>query len=182
MPENDRPAALIFDLDGTLAHTMPAHYFAWQRVSDEHGLGLTEDRFYATAGMPTADIVALLAAETGLTLDADVIGEQKEALFVERGLASVEPIQAVVDIARAHRGKLPMAVATSAFRWVAEKTLPQIGLADWFDALVTTEDVARASPPRTSTWRPPAAWAWSRTAAASTRTAKAVCRAPAPPA
>jgi beta-phosphoglucomutase-like phosphatase (HAD superfamily) len=47
------PAGLIFDCDGTLADTMPAHYRAWLHVTDAHGIAFDEDRFYALGGRPT---------------------------------------------------------------------------------------------------------------------------------
>jgi beta-phosphoglucomutase-like phosphatase (HAD superfamily) len=37
---------LIFDLDGTLADTMPTHFEAWSRSMSRHGLIFTEERFY----------------------------------------------------------------------------------------------------------------------------------------
>ena len=42
--------ALLFDCDGTLADTMPAHYRAWLHVTGLHGISFDEDRFYALGG------------------------------------------------------------------------------------------------------------------------------------
>ena len=47
-------AGLIFDCDGTLADTMPAHYKAWTTMLDRFGIPFPETRFYAMGGMPTA--------------------------------------------------------------------------------------------------------------------------------
>ena len=55
--------AILFDCDGTLADTMPAHYRAWLTVTRAHGLAFDEDRFYAMGGRPTRDILGTLAAE-----------------------------------------------------------------------------------------------------------------------
>ena len=57
--------ALIFDCDGTLADTMPAHYQAWLEVLRPHGIDFPEDRFYAMGGMPTDKIVIELCGEAG---------------------------------------------------------------------------------------------------------------------
>ena len=48
---------LIFDCDGTLADTMPAHYKAWTAMLGRHGIPFPEPRFYAMGGMPTAQII-----------------------------------------------------------------------------------------------------------------------------
>ena len=61
----------LFDCDGTLADTMPAHYRGWLTVTEPHGLPFDEDRFYSMGGRPTREIIATLAAEKGLDLDVD---------------------------------------------------------------------------------------------------------------
>ena len=35
--------ALLFDCDGTLADTMPAHYRGWLAVTEPHGIDFDED-------------------------------------------------------------------------------------------------------------------------------------------
>ena len=41
---------LIFDCDGTLADTMPAHYISWQETLAPYGIIFPEDRFWALGG------------------------------------------------------------------------------------------------------------------------------------
>ena len=56
---------LIFDCDGTLADTMPLHWHAWQIVTQRHKLHFPEDRFYSFGGVPSRDILKMLAQEQG---------------------------------------------------------------------------------------------------------------------
>jgi beta-phosphoglucomutase-like phosphatase (HAD superfamily) len=56
-------SALIFDCDGTLADTMPAHYRAWVEILRPHGIAFPEARFYSMGGMPTGKIVEKLFSE-----------------------------------------------------------------------------------------------------------------------
>lgn len=137
--------ALIFDCDGTLADTMPAHYQAWLEVLRPHGIDFPEDRFYAMGGMPTDKIVVELCGEAGKSLDVVALVRQK-ALAFERKIGEVRPIEKVVDVARAHRGKTPMAVASGGQRRMVEKTLAQIGVLDWFSVVVTAEDTRQHKP------------------------------------
>jgi beta-phosphoglucomutase family hydrolase len=140
--------ALIFDCDGTLADTMPVHFVAWRDMLAPYGLDFPEDVFYALAGMPSAQIVARLAAEQGIELPEGAIDQMvidKEQSYVST-VASVQPIEPVVAVARAARGTLPMAVASGGHRWVVRKTLEAIGVGDWFDALVGAEDTERHKP------------------------------------
>jgi beta-phosphoglucomutase family hydrolase len=137
--------AIIFDCDGTLADTMPAHYEAWMSVLESHGLTMSEDRFYALGGWPTRRVADLLVAESGRPIDAAQISQEKERLFRDR-LHLVEPIEPVVEVVRASRGKIPIAVATGAVRPICERILHQIGLPNWFDAIVSADDVTRHKP------------------------------------
>jgi len=137
--------AIIFDCDGTLADTMPAHYVAWRATMSRYGIDFSEDRFYAMAGRPTDRIIQILAAEQGVVVDVAQAAREKEEAFLE-ALGEVLPVEPVTEVVRRSRGKLPIAVATGAIRPVLEKTLLQIGLDGWFDAIVTAEDTERHKP------------------------------------
>jgi len=137
--------ALIFDFDGTLADTMPVHFLAWQRVARQHGLELSEERFYALGGMPTTRLIPLLAAEQGVAVDAEQVAHDKEQAFLEL-FDLVVPIEPVVEIARSHHGRVPLAVATGAVRDVLAVALGKLQLADLFEVIVTAEDTQRHKP------------------------------------
>src|SRR3954462_2603931 len=99
------PRGLIFDCDGTLADTMPLHWRAWQIITQRHNLHFPEDRFYAFGGVPSRDILKLLASEQGRSLDHIAVAHEKEEAFLPL-LAEIEPIHAVVEIAHANHGKI----------------------------------------------------------------------------
>ena len=146
MPTESFPRALIFDCDGTLADTMPQHWKAWQEVTARHGVNFPEDRFYSLGGVPTRDIVRMLATEQGRS-DIDPLAfakEKEEAYF--RFFEHIGPVEEVVAIAREHRGKLPMAVASGGSRNAITKVLTHLHIVDWFGAIVTNEDVVHQKP------------------------------------
>lgn len=137
---------LIFDCDGTLADTMPAHFRAWSAMLGPYGIPFTERRFYQLGGVPTAQIIGILSAESGVPHgDIAEMTRVKEAAFLE-SVAAVKEIAVVTRIAAAHRGKLPMAVASGGYRETVARTLDAIGVRGWFDAVVTAEDTARHKP------------------------------------
>jgi HAD superfamily hydrolase (TIGR01509 family) len=139
-------AGLIFDCDGTLADTMPSHYRAWVKVLGAHGIPFPEARFYSLGGMPTSKIIQLLSGELGTVVhDLDAMVHEKESAYVEF-MNEVTIIEPVAAIAKANRGKLPQAVASGGYRAVIQQTLKQVGIADWFDALVCAEDTEKHKP------------------------------------
>lgn len=136
---------LIFDCDGTLVDTMPAHFKWWSVTAEKYGLDFPEDRFYALGGVPAPQIVEMLAREAGVELDPIAVAHEKEQLYFDN-LAEVALVEPVVAIARAWHGKRPLAVATGSPRWVVEPLLERCRLTPLFVAVVTADDVERPKP------------------------------------
>lgn len=139
------PKGLVFDCDGTLADTMPLHWRAWQMVTQRHNLHFPEDRFYATGGIPSRDILKLLAQEQGRSLDHIAVAHEKEEAYLPL-MPDVEPVHAVVEIARANYGKIPMAVASGGTEKIIRMVLDHLKIQDLFDAVVTSEMVKNQKP------------------------------------
>ncbi len=137
--------AILFDCDGTLADTMPAHYRAWLHVTKHHGILFDEDRFYALGGRPTRDILATLANEASIEIDLDHASEMKETAFLEQ-VKYVKAIDPVIAALRRAHGHVPVAVVTGGYRDVCEKILLQIGIREFFDCIVASEDTNRHKP------------------------------------
>jgi beta-phosphoglucomutase-like phosphatase (HAD superfamily) len=139
----------IFDLDGTLADTMPSHFVAWSRVAARHGLTFPEPRFYSLGGVPTDKIAAMLITEAGLTLDPRAIALEKEQTYYDGlGPGGIRGIEPVLALARTHRERNegPLAIASGSVRRLVTRTLDALGIAGWFAAIVAAEDTARHKP------------------------------------
>jgi beta-phosphoglucomutase-like phosphatase (HAD superfamily) len=136
---------IIFDCDGTLADTMPLHWRAWQVIANRHRLHFPEDRFYALGGVPSRDILKMLGQEQGVVLDALAVAREKEEEYLPL-IAQVEPINAIVGVAREHHGKIPLAVASGGVRQIIEQVLNHLGIRDLFATVVTSEDVVNQKP------------------------------------
>lgn len=139
------PHGLIFDCDGTLADTMPLHWEAWSEIARRHGLNFPKERFYALAGVPSRQILKTLADEQGVTLDPIAVAHEKEETYLEK-LSHVGPIHAVYEIARENRSRIPMAVASGGTKKVILQVLDHLRIRDWFQAVVTSEDVEHQKP------------------------------------
>ena len=144
LPERDFDA-YIFDCDGTLADTMGLHYDAWKMALEPHGADLPEDLYYSWGGRPTREIVEALNEMQGLFMDPDAMVHHKEGLYHQL-LSGVQPIDAVVAIARSLHGKKPLAVASGGGRKSVNATLEGLGLKHLFDTIVTSEDYKNGKP------------------------------------
>jgi beta-phosphoglucomutase family hydrolase len=137
---------LIFDCDGTLVDSMPLHYHAWVTVLRRYDLDFTEARFYEWAGVPVDEIVRRLAADQGRTVNAQAIAAERDAYFHSLPASALRPVTAVVDIARRFHRQRPMAVATGSTQASAEASLRAIGILEWFDAVISSQDAGRPKP------------------------------------
>jgi HAD superfamily hydrolase (TIGR01509 family) len=135
----------IFDCDGTLADTMPLHFRAWSRTMQEEGGDFPEELFYAWGGRPAAEIVEELNARYGLSMPIVETVNRKEGYFLAL-LHEVEPIEAIVEVAKRLHGKAPMAVASGGHRELVTATLNYLGIHELFQAVVCAEDYERGKP------------------------------------
>ena len=136
---------LVFDCDGTLADTMPLHWHAWQLITQRHNLHFPEDRFYSLGGVPSRDILKMLSEEQGRPLDHIAVAHEKENAYLPL-MARVEPIHAVVEIAKANFGKIPMAVASGGTQPIIIDVLEHLKIRHLFNAVVTSEMVKNQKP------------------------------------
>ena len=136
---------LVFDCDGTLADTMPLHWHAWQLITQRHNLHFPEDRFYSLGGVPSRDILKMLSEEQGRPLDHIAVAHEKENAYLPL-MARVEPIHAVVEIAKANFGKIPMAVASGGTQPIIIDVLEHLKIRHLFAAVVTSEMVKNQKP------------------------------------
>ena len=139
--------AVVFDCDGTLVDSMPAHFDAWCEALALYGAGgvFKEDVFLAMGGRPTRDIVVELNDEYDLRLDPEAVAFAKREAFLKR-LNTLTLIDEVSSFADSLRGKIPMAIASGGSRMVVEKILHVVGISDWFDEVVTADDVTEGKP------------------------------------
>ena len=126
---------------------MPVHFEAWCEALAIHGAAgiFKEDVFFAMGGRPTLDIVVELNDKYNLRLNPTAVALAKRECFLKR-LDRVTLIEEVAAFAESLRGKIPMASATGGTRMVIEKTLKVVGISDWFDEVVTADDVVHGKP------------------------------------
>ena len=137
---------LIFDIDGTLADTMPAHYRASIRVAKEYGFEFPLDYFIQMAGIPTTDVFkALLAKQNKSSISSEEVSALKEKYYLEE-VPTINPIPFTMDIVKEFTGKLPMSMGTGGTLEIAIPNIKQIHADDYISILVSAEDVTRHKP------------------------------------
>ena len=138
--------AVVFDMDGVIVDSHPAHRFAWKEFLRTLGKDVLDSELdFVMDGRKREDI---LVHFLGPLSDAQLrqYGRLKNDLFW-RAAAEVVPIPGVFEfIDCLHRAGIPMALATSASTSRARSTLKRMGLTEYFTAMVTGDEVQAGKP------------------------------------
>jgi len=139
--------AAIFDLDGLLLDTEPFYLEATTTVLAQHGRVLERDVLRRHIGIPSIETMQRLAEHYELTVSGAQLTEERQALL-DALLPTAAPRPGARELTAALRaGGVPIAIGTSSTRHTF--ALKAANHREWFgefDAVVTSDDVARGKP------------------------------------
>jgi len=139
--------AVIFDMDGLLLDTESVYRRAMIAAASGMGYDFSDDFCRSMVGTAEAEIRHMLQQQFGADFPIAGLFQACE-IEMARRLETGVPVKAgaaelIGDLATR---KLPMAVATSTVRRIAEHHLQRAGLLEHFAAVCTREDVTRGKP------------------------------------
>jgi beta-phosphoglucomutase family hydrolase len=137
--------ALIFDLDGTLSNSLPVHLSTWNLIGKRYGFKFDPKILYEMTGMPTIDFARRVVEQYGLSITPEEVVKLKQQSFWESATL-LKPVEEMIAIVKEYYGRLPMAVGTGASRKSAEVQLNTLDITQYFDFIVSAEDVTRHKP------------------------------------
>ncbi len=145
---NHTPRAVLWDLDGTIIDTAPAHWQAWKETLVRENFDLRWDVFISSFGMRNDSIIPMWLGPQISAADIERIGEAKEIRF--RELISIIPLQLLPGVkewlARLQSQGWRQAIATMAPRQNLERMVQLANIGPYLDAFATAEDVNRGKP------------------------------------
>jgi HAD superfamily hydrolase (TIGR01509 family) len=136
--------AMLFDCDGTLVDTLGLYRICWRQVFGRHGFEMTDEWFDTWAGHSMEPFVRAAFPDSDDAVHA-LVAQEGVDLFLE-STHLLEPLEHVVDVARAYHGRLPMAVVSGGPRPAVVESLDAVGITGLFDFIVTADDVALGKP------------------------------------
>jgi HAD superfamily hydrolase (TIGR01509 family) len=130
---------LIFDMDGVLVDSTACHARAFDDLWRRYGV---DGPAYATiAGRPTREVVA---AYTGDVAEWTEFKQQRAREYLVSESAVFEDVLPCLEAMR--RAGIGMGVATGASRITTEMLLARAGITDYFEFVLTAEDVRAGKP------------------------------------
>ena len=140
--------AVLWDLDGTLVDSAEYHWQSWRDTAAAEGMQLSYEQFLHSFGQKNDRILRAWLGDETPADRIQRIGDAKEAayrrLVLEGGLTGLP--EAAAWVARLHDGGWRQAIASSAPRANVDVMLCALGVAHYFDAIVSAEDVTAGKP------------------------------------
>lgn len=142
----DKPG-VIFDMDGVIVHSNPAHKKAIQQFCKNHNQDVSaefmENRLY---GRTNEEWIPELFGE----MDTDrlqALADEKEQMFRDMFVPEENIVEGIREFLNTlSSNSLPMAVATSAPRENADYILSRLSIKGYFDAVLDSSHVRKGKP------------------------------------
>jgi beta-phosphoglucomutase len=137
---------VVFDLDGVIVDSHTRHKAAWRTFLASVGKRVGEsDLDFIFEGRRRREILVHFLGELSDS-EIEEYGNKKDELF-RQASADLEPLPGSLDfIKQVKEGGLRIALATSASWHRACWTLQQLRIANYFEVVVTGDDVAEGKP------------------------------------
>ncbi|HED54604.1 MAG TPA: HAD family phosphatase [Phycisphaerales bacterium] len=143
--------AIIFDFDGVIADSEPAHERAIRAAAESKAMTVTHDLYLTQIiGLDDRDTFRVIAEANGRSLDDVELNEltgKKQRLFVDLVQAGeVYAFPGSVELVLSAADRVPIAVCSGAVRLEVELILDRLKIRDRFRCIVTADDVLSAKP------------------------------------
>lgn len=141
--------AVIFDLDGVLVDATDWHYEALNRALALFGFTITRhEHLTSYNGLPTSKKLEMLSVDKSLPRGLHgCIGRIKQKYTREEILAHCAPVfEKEFMVRQLKREGYRLVVCSNAIRDSIKLMLTGSGIADYFELVLSNEDVARAKP------------------------------------
>lgn len=137
---------VVFDLDGVLIDSEELWDRARRELAAESGLEWPAGATAAMQGMSAPEWSSYLRDRVGVPLPADEISEWVVARLLSGYDRRLPLLPDAVEAVRRLSGRWPLALASSSNRVVIDRVLRLAGLEGYFQATVSSEEVAHGKP------------------------------------
>jgi putative hydrolase of the HAD superfamily len=140
--------AIIFDFDGTIVDTEALEILAWKSTLEKHNLSIPDEQWHDNIGKDSKlfDPITELENKTGQKLNRKLITSQRSEQ-ISALHANLEPQPGVAALLKAaHDSGLKLIVASNSSRDWITKILGELKLLEFFDFIVSREDVKALKP------------------------------------
>jgi HAD superfamily hydrolase (TIGR01549 family) len=138
---------VIFDLDGTLVDTLDMHILAFAKLFQEIKLTISKERISENMGRTPKDTLLTLIPEIKEDQNRLItLANRKEEILstLLENIPLFKGAQKLLDHLK--KQKIPLALASSTPKFNVEKMLTSAGILDYFNVIITGEDITVGKP------------------------------------
>lgn len=138
--------ALVFDCDGTLADTMPAHCAAYKETFEHYGVPFTEEEFYLYAHEGGKNLMQKMIIDKKIDVDPQLLIDMKSNIVGDYLDNYMIPNKVLIDLIEEKHKELKIAVVSNGRKKSISTILEKLGLLQYVDVLLTSDDVTNTKP------------------------------------
>ncbi len=142
--------AVIFDFDGVIVDTEPAHLLMFQKVLKPHGIQISEEQYYDIyLAMDDRTFFKEAFRRNGIPLgDAELekISGEKARAYAQYIVDKIEALPGSIDLVKKLGSYLPLAIASMALKTEIVMILNSLGLRHYFKVIISAEEVSIPKP------------------------------------
>ena len=142
-----KPAAFLFDLNGTMVDDMPYHVNAWFQALNNLGYGVTLERVKQESYGKNHEVLERLFPARLNDVQKEKVSQAKEELYRQQVVPSLKLIDGLAEwLEKWQKAGIKMAIASAAILSNVDLVLDGLHIRHYFDAIVSADDVSLSKP------------------------------------
>jgi len=139
--------AFLFDMNGTMINDMQYHISAWHRILNEFGAGISVERMKAECYGKNNELIERILPGRFTEEEKDKLSLEKESQY-QRDFRPRLKLVSGLDrfLKESHERGMKLAIGSAAIRSNIDFVLDGLNIRNYFDAIVTADDVTRSKP------------------------------------
>lgn len=138
---------LIFDLDGTLLDNMSYHLQAWEKFAGEMGIDLKGEALFKELYGKNEEVIVRLLGNRFSAAQLTELSHVKEKYYRDIYLPHVQLMPGAEKLFKeAAADQIQMAIATASMKMNVDILVDELGIRNYFGAIITADDVVNSKP------------------------------------
>jgi HAD superfamily hydrolase (TIGR01509 family) len=138
---------VIFDLDGVLVNSNKYILESFNELVKRKNFVISNDDFESYRGKSLKTILESLNKRYGINLEFGSFDKESAEIQIEKIRMNEKPDKALISLLEELKNyNVPFSVGTGSVKWRANRILRTIGLRDYFEIIVSVDDVAYGKP------------------------------------
>jgi beta-phosphoglucomutase-like phosphatase (HAD superfamily) len=143
--------AFLFDMNGTMINDMPYHISAWHRILNEFGANISMERMKEECYGKNHELIERILPGRFTKKEKDKLSLEKERQYQRDFRPHLKLINALERFLKeSNAAGIKLGIGSAAIRYNIDFVLDGLGIREYFQAIVSADDVTRSKPdPRT---------------------------------